>query len=211
MKKFSLLIIIGVLISCRGNEETTETVTQIPVDSVANPKPEPKINLVIIPGQSIGNVALEQNSEELEFLGPADLSDAAMGKAWLTWFSTNSKQPSGKTELNIYTIYKDKELTQKVVRQIRITSPDFKTPEGIHVGMAFTEIQNLSPDLNYIGNFKNPGKTNWVELYDSTNIGIAYEIENTGSEKTCIAIIVHAKNRNVTEEYLSFHPDLVRE
>jgi hypothetical protein len=211
MKKITLLIIMAVLVSCRGKEETTVTTIETRVDSVAKPKPEPKVNLVIIPGQSIGNVSLEQNSEELEFLGPADLSDAAMGKAWLTWFSTNSKQPSGKTELNVYTTYKDNDLKQKVVRQIRITSPDFKTPEGISVGMSFSEIQKLSPDLDYIGNFRNPGKSNLVELYDSANIGIAYEIENTGSEKTCIAIIVHTKDRNVTEEYVTFHPDLVRE
>jgi hypothetical protein len=211
MKKIALLIIIGVLISCKGKDETEEVVVPVIVDSIAKPKSEPKVNLTIIPGESIGNVSLEQNSEELEFLGPADLSDAAMGKAWLTWFSTNSKQPSGKTELNVYTTYKDKELTEKVVRQIRITSPDFKTPENIHVGMFFSDIQKLSPDLDYIGNFRNPGKTNLVELYDSTSIGIAYEIENTGSEKMCIAIIIHAKNRKVTEEYLTFHPDLVRE
>lgn len=209
MKKYLLLIIVLCSFSCSGKKEAEQHVASFPSDTVRQARP--KVNLVVVPGMSIGNVWLEQNTEKLGFLGDADLSDAAMGKAWLTWYSSNSKLVNGKSELNVYTTYKDNEMKEKVVRQIRVTSPDFKTADGIGTGMAFSEIQKLIPNLDYIGSFRNPGTSNPVELYDATTVGIAFEIENTGSDKICIALIVHPKNRNVTEEYLYFHPDLIRE
>lgn len=209
MKKYLLLIIVSVFyFSCKGKENPEILQPEITVkDSIPKEKP---VNLEIIPGQSIGNVSLEQDSETLAFLGDADLSDAAMGKAWLTWYSANSKLVNGKSELNIFTTYKDGDMKEKVVRQIRITSPDFMTDSGIKTGMPFSEIEKLIPNPEYIGNFKNPGSADRVELYDDTAMGIAFEILNTGSEKTCVAIIVHPKDRKVTEEYQYFHPDLVR-
>ena len=138
MKKYLLLIIVMSCFSCQGKEKLEAIEPEIGVkDSIPKEKP---VNLKIIPGKSIGNVLLEQNSEELDFLGEADLSDAAMGKAWLTWYSTNSKLINGKTELNVYTTYKDNEMKEKVVRQIRITSPDFKTDSGVQTGMPFSEM-----------------------------------------------------------------------
>lgn len=205
--KILFLIIVSVLFACHKKEAIGTTKPEVVVDTIPKTKP---INLQIIPGQSIGNVSLEQNTNELSFLGEPDLSDAAMGKAWLTWYSTNSKLVSGKSEINIYTTYKNNEMKEKVVRQIRITSPDFKTDSGIRVGMTFSQVQKTIANLDYIGHFKNPGTTDNVELYDVTAIGIAFEILNNGSEKTCTAIIVHPIDRKVTEEYQYFHPDLVR-
>ena len=196
MKIQLLLIVLFSCFSCKDQDRLNTGEPQIiAADSVPKAKP---VNLTIIPGKSIGNVSLDQNSEELAFLGQADLSDAAMGKAWLTWYSTNSKLVNGKTELNIYTTYKDHEMKEKVVRQIRITSPDFKTESGISVGMPFSEIQKLVPNLDYTGHFQNPGTNDNVELYDDAAVGIAFEILNDGSEKTCVAIIVHPSERKVT-------------
>lgn len=105
MKKYLLLTLL-LCFSCKGEVEITEP-DVVATDAIPKEKP---VNLAIIPGKSIGNVALEQNVAELDFLGEADLSDAAMGKAWLTWYSTNSKLVNGKSELNIYTTYKDNEM-----------------------------------------------------------------------------------------------------
>jgi len=209
MKNFLLLTLLTCLFSCKDNTPPVyNTEPPIPVSPV--PKPQPEVNLEIIPGKSIGNILLEQNVSELAFLGQPDLSDAAMGKAWLTWYSTNSKRINGKTELNIFTTYKDNDMKEKVVRQIRITSSDFKTESGLSTGKSFSEIAAVVPDLTMLGSFKKPGGENPVELYDATDLGIAFEIDNTGSEKTCIAIIIHTAGKKVTEEYLSFHPDLVK-
>lgn len=209
MKKLLLLAIALVLFACKKDQPPVyNSDVEIPTDSI--PKPQPKVNLDIIPGKSIGNIALEETVDSLAFLGQPDLSDAAMGKAWLTWYSTNSKRVNGKSELNIYTTYKDNEMKEKVVRQIRVTSPDFKTTEDLGTGKSFEAISTALAELDFLGSFRKPGSDNTVELYDATNSGIAFEIENTGSEKICIAVIVHTPGRKVTEEYITFHPDLVK-
>lgn len=206
MKIFVLLIsILSLFTSCKERNPASEQQREI-YDTIV--KPQPSVNLTIVPGQSIGNVSLEQNATELSFLGTADLSDAAMGKSWETWYSTNSKRVNGKTELNIYTTYKDNGMTEKVVRQIRMTSPDFKTPNGIQVNSSFEDIRSSFPELHLLGSFIKPGTTDTVKLYDAIDSGIAFEIDNTQPDMRCLAIIIHRKTVPVTEEYLNFHPDL---
>lgn len=206
IKHILLVAILFFLLSCREKQPVPVT-DEVRLDTI--PQKIPVVNLNIIPGQSIGNVSLEQNASELAFLGTADLSDAAMGKAWETWYSSKSNKVSGKTELNIYTTYKDREMNEKVVRQIRITSPDFKTPEGLSVGSSFEEIHKTFAHLEMQGSFIKPNTTNTIKLYDAVDSGIAFEIENTDPQ-TCTAIIVHRKHVKATEEYLNFHPDLVK-
>lgn len=205
----SLLIIYVLLAGCADKEHASVDTAVAVVDSVPVKTVAPEVNLTVVPGRSIGNVKLGQDSQTLGFLGPADLSDSAMGKSWQTWYSA-SGQVSGKSELNLFTTYKDKKMDGKVVRQIRITSPDFKTESGIHTQTTFDDLQKLMPDLDYIGHFRNPGTTNNVELYDAPDLGIAFEIENDGSSKRCIALIIHTAKQSVMEEYTTFRPELER-
>jgi hypothetical protein len=201
MKKL-LYILLGVaIVSCNGKKETDET-DFVAADSVDTPAINQR--LLVIPGQSIGNIALEQNADKLEaILGKPDLSDAAMGKAWLTWFSKVSDTVTGN-ELNIYTEYKDNELRGKVVRQIRITSDEFKTKDGIKTGKSLDEISKVYPGIKLIGKYDT--NTNYpVSVYDVIEEGIAFEVENN----VCTGIIVHKKGQKVAEEYITFHPDML--
>jgi hypothetical protein len=197
--KYLLFILSLVLLSCQGKKETeTEDMT---TDTIA--KPATNTRLLILPGKSIGNIALEDNAADLEsILGKPDLSDAAMGKAWLTWFSKVSDTVTGN-ELNVYTTYKDNELTEKVVRQIRITSDEFQTPDKLSTGRSLSEIQKIYPDLKSIGSF-DLETPNPVTVYDAVDEGIAFEIE----KDRCVGIIIHQKGRKVSEEYITFHPDM---
>ncbi|RZJ29672.1 MAG: hypothetical protein EOO48_06950 [Flavobacterium sp.] len=195
----SLLLIIA--FGCNGKKESNEPdVDLVKADTV---KPVSNTRLLIIPGQSIGNISLELNAENIEnILGKADLSDAAMGKAWLTWFSKVSDSVTGN-ELNIYTEYKDNEMTEKVVRQIRITSDEFKTAEGIGTGKSIDAISKIFPSIKMVGKYDT--ETNFpVTLYDAVDDGIAFEAENN----VCTGIIIHQKGRSVSEVYISFHPDM---
>src|SRR5690606_20623318 len=99
-----LYIILSVfIVSCNGKKESEEP-EDVAVETSVNPR------LLIVPGQSIGNISIGMNAGEIEkILGKPDLSDAAMGKAWLTWFSKVSDTITGN-ELNIYTEYKDSEM-----------------------------------------------------------------------------------------------------
>lgn len=198
MQKIALTLIAVSLLSC-SDKKTTPVETDTNSDTIKYDPPQ-IINTqqLIIPGKRIGLTALEQNAETLSSLGKPDFSDAAMGKAWATWYSKDGQ----KNELNIYTTYKDAELKEKVVRQIRITSPKFKTSEGIATGKTLTDIKKNYPEVKLVGKYKANGQT--IELYDAVNSGISFEIQ----KDTCISIIIHKSGKKVTEEYLTFRPDM---
>lgn len=199
MKKLLYIAIGVIIVSCNGKKEAEETVV---VDSVSVPKINSR--LLIVPGKNIGNIAIEMNADSLQtILGKPDLSDAAMGKAWLTWFSKVSDTVTGN-ELNIYTEYKDDEMKEKVVRQIRITSDEFLTADSIHTGKSLDDISKIFPKIKLIGKYDTTTPTP-VSVYDAVDEGIAFETENN----ICTGIIIHPKGRPVSEEYITFHPDML--
>lgn len=201
MKKIALALIGISLLSC-SDKKASAVETEKTSDSIVKYVPPEIIDRqqLIIPGKSIGHTQLGQNAETLSSLGKPDFSDAAMGKAWATWYSKDGK----KKELNIYTTYKDSEMKEKVIRQIRITSSEFKTWEGIAIGKSLNDIQKSYPKVKLVGEYNANGKT--VQLYDDADSGIAFEIEND----LCIGIIIHERGKKVTEEYITLHPDMER-
>lgn len=201
MKKIALALIGISLLSC-SDKKASAVETEKTSDSIVKYVPPEIIDRqqLIIQGKSIGLTQLAQNAETLSSLGKPDFSDAAMGKAWATWYSKDGQ----KKELNIYTTYKDSEMKEKVIRQIRITSPEFKTSEGIAIGKLLTDIQKSYPEIKLVGKYNADGKS--IQLYDAMDSGIAFEIEND----SCIGIIIHETGKKVTEEYITLHPDMER-
>ncbi|NUY79716.1 hypothetical protein HUK80_02320 [Flavobacterium sp. MAH-1] len=190
-------------VSCKKAEpEITPEITSIDSTSVIVESPKPQTD--IVPGEKIGNIEIGMDSEKLQFLGTPDLSDAAMGKAWLTWYSANSEAVSGKYELNVFTNYKDDEMKQKVVRLIRVTSPDFHI-DSVSTGKTLATIENRFPKIRYTGGYPYDKTKESVELYDDQDGGIAFEFLND----SCIGIIVHPKEEDVSKYYRTFRPDLV--
>ncbi|WDO11987.1 hypothetical protein MH928_11680 [Flavobacterium sp. WW92] len=201
MKKIALALIGISLLSC-SDKKASAVETEKTSDSIVKYVPPEIIDRkqLIIPGKSIGLTQLGQNAETLSSLEKPDFSDAAMGKAWATWYSKDGQ----KKELNIYTTYKNSEMKEKVIRQIRITSPEFKTSEGIAIGKSLNDIQKGFPKVKIVGEYNANGKA--VQLYDDADSGIAFEIEND----LCIGIIIHEMGKKVTEEYITLHPDMER-
>ncbi|WP_146171781.1 hypothetical protein [Flavobacterium magnum] len=178
-----------------GKSETI--VATLPTTTV---KPE----WLITPGVAIGLTAIEDDTSKLEMLGTPDQSDAAMGKAWMTWYG--KKTDSMRDELNIYTTYKDNELKEKVVRQIRVTSAEFKTKNGISTESAFAEIMQAYPRLQTVAKYDNSDTKIETTIYDDVASGIAFEINNPFGKSRCAAIIVHPKGKKVTDEYIYPNP-----
>ena len=101
---------------------------------------------VITPGEGIGRVLLGQKLDEVHAsLGAPKLSDAAMGgRLWEIWRSGpafEGKRQNGSEELEIYFTREQSDLGgPSLVRQIRVTSPFFRTPSGISIRNSFSEI-----------------------------------------------------------------------
>ncbi|KQR71115.1 hypothetical protein [Pedobacter sp. Leaf176] len=66
-------------------------------------------------------------------LGRPDDGDAAMGKAWGIWYSKDLTSGQ-RNEFAIYASYKDTSMRVRDVKQIRITSPEYKTQDGFTTG-----------------------------------------------------------------------------
>jgi len=159
---------------------------------------------ILIAGERAGKIILNSSAENLEgLIGKADLSDAAMGKAWQTWYGS-SDTAAQRTELNIYTAYSDKKMVKHTVQQIRVTSPFFTTTTGIHVNSKLREITTAYPQATKAATFRSQQKS--VLLYDDQPGGIAFEVQ--AADSVCKGIIIHQKGKKVTDIYIMLHPDI---
>lgn len=156
----------------------------------------------IIPGERLGHITLGLNADSIEtILGVPDASDAAMGKAWLTW---KGKEKDAPSQLQIYTAYKDTSMSMKTVQQVRTTSAYFKTGTGLHVGSELTRIKATFPDLKKTADYTEGGMQ--YALYDAVGAGIAFEMK-TG---VCEGIILHAKGQRADAIYMMLHAGMKR-
>src|SRR3984893_9523410 len=108
---------------------------------------------VITPGVGIGRVLLGQRLDEVHArLGAPKLSDATMGgRLWEIWRSGpafEGRRQNGFEELEIYFTREGQDPSgPSLVRQIRVTSPFFRTPSGISIRSSFSEIIDAFPNL----------------------------------------------------------------
>ena len=164
-------------------------------------------NSLIVPGKSIGNVEFGVNDSILETeFGKPDISNAAMGKAWLTWYGKKPDQHNNKTQLNIYTAYKDTSMREKAVQQVRTTSSFFKTAGDLHVYSSLEEIKAKFSALKKVAVYKDEGRE--ITIYDDQQQGIAFEIATANEQNICTGIIVHKPVVKVSQVYISLHPEM---
>ena len=163
-------------------------------------------NKLIIEGKSIGNIEIGMDDSKLNVFGKPDMSDAAMGKAWLTWYGKEPDEHNNKTQLNVYTAYKDTSMRSKTVQQIHSTSSFFETADGLHVYSSFNAIHQKFPKLKQAATYTDEGRN--IVLYDAQQKGIAFEIANADKQQICTGIIVHKPGIKVTQVYISLHPDM---
>ena len=210
-----LAAIVLVLIACNSNNtssqskamsDTNENIADkdssiLKTDTGSiNFKNKKEPNNIIIPGERIGRAELNTDAEDLEAeFGKPDRSDAAMGKAWLTWFG-KSDEHKNKTQLDIYTTYKDTSMREKTVQQVRTTSSYFSTEQNIHVYSSFDEIQKVFPGIQKLSQRKDDGRT--ITVYDDVKNGIAFEIADVKDQNICTGIFIHIKGKKVTDIYI---------
>jgi hypothetical protein len=169
LTKFSVAVVIALLSACSpGGEKadtakdssTVDTLTNMSADSVRTNQ-----GLLLVPGSSAGKLSIGQDAREAYAeLGKADAGDAAMQKSVAIWYT--GANPSA------------------LIRQIRVTSPAFKTADAIGVSSTLGEIQKKYT-LNKITDVTDSGTQ--LELYDSM-AGIAFETDSKG---ICRAVIIH--------------------
>lgn len=177
------------------------------VSQANSPKETNTPNSLVVPGKSIGNVELGMNDSILEAqFGKPDRSDAAMGKAWLTWYGKKPDEHNNKTQLNIYTTYKDTGMREKTVQQVRTTSSFFKTADDLHVYSSLEDIRSKFSQLKKAATYTEEGRK--MTVYDDQRQGIAFETVTANGQNICTGIIIHTPGGKVTQVYLSLHPGM---
>lgn len=153
---------------------------------------------LVTPGKSIGHIVLNDDVQNaINQLGKPDSSDAAMGSSLLVWFAGHN--PAGnRTAVFTHHNMGGKDESVSHVQKILVTSPKFKTSDGVGVGSSKQEIQKtytLKPTSTYS---KAGGK---VQVYTDLTKGISFEID--GSDK-CVGVVVH-KTNDTAVAYLNMH------
>lgn len=157
---------------------------------------------LIVPGRSVGEISLGEDMAKVSArLGRPDDGDAAMGKAWGIWYSKDSVAGI-RNEFAIYSSYRDTSMRVKDVKQIRITSAQFKTQDGFTTGRSVSETKLKFPDVEKISAYLNEQKDT-VTVYDSKRDGIGFEFLKGKS----ISLTVHPTNQSVNGTYLTLHPE----
>ncbi len=216
MKKGYLISIIALsLFACTQHAKTdTGKFTATAVhDSVSKTTDTAKKNILaatlpaaandtILPGKSIGHILLNEKLDEvIRALGPPDSSDAAMGKSMSKWFSKPS-QKGADTAVHSIIVFATTNFGGKDegprVKHIRITSPFFKTAEGVGCGSTIAFIKMQYPTIKKPGVSYTDRSGNTVMIYDDIKQGIAYEID---ASTKCVGITVHARGQRAREVY----------
>ncbi|RYE19521.1 MAG: hypothetical protein EOP42_28930 [Sphingobacteriaceae bacterium] len=160
------------------------------------PKPVTAVQL-IIPGKSIGKITLNENAELVfKKLGKPDAGDAAMGKSVATWYA-NHDSASYQTQIFCSRQMGTAHENTNSIKQIRITSPYFKTVNGIGAGSMLKQINAffiVKKTLTYKENKQQ------FFVYDTIK-GIAFEVAANGK---CVGIIVYLPENAGNITYLPF-------
>ena len=153
---------------------------------------------LIVPGKSIGQTKLKEDDKLVfERLGRPDNGDAAMGKSLATWYA--ALNPSGYQTQVFFSRYMGgmDDITSRV-KQIRVTSPYFKTVEGIGAGSTLKQIHTFFKARKTAAFTENKQR---YFIYD-THKGIAFESNASGK---CTGVIVYLLGGRGGFTYLPFH------
>jgi hypothetical protein len=117
-----------------------------------------------------------------------------MGKAVAIWYA---RHDSTSYSTSIYTVRDMGNNPVALVKQIRITSPAFKTKDNIDVSSNLPEIRKRF-HLRIAEKFKDDGQE--YTVYDARE-GIAFEIGTNGN---CVAVTIHEAGKAIPGTYLKF-------
>jgi hypothetical protein len=215
-KYLPILLITGAISSCQqaGTSSTSgldstsidtivKTDTVIKTDTIVQTDTTddqpPTLAQLIVPGKSAGQTTLNENTANLiKRMGKPDDGDAAMGKSLSTWYAghdTSGYQTQVFSSRNMG----NEEISR--VKQIRVTSPWFKTAHGMHVG---TPLKRIYSDFKLTKVATYTDESGTYGIYDDEGAGIAFE---TDDKDQCSGIIIHEPKTKLGA-YLPFHSNI---
>jgi hypothetical protein len=221
IKNSVLILLIAALLACNsstqkqtatdsakmGATDTSLTGSAVVQDSAANKliasdtstaRPVP-VDRLITPGKGIGHVMVNDDAETaIKLLGRPDSSDAAMGSALMVWFAKHDRK-GYRTSIFAHRNMGGKEEAVSRIQKILISSPWFKTADGVGVGSSLAAIKKGYTVKATSGYNAKAGK---VEVYTDLDKGISFELDKAGDK--CVAIVVHTAH-DTAATYINMH------
>ncbi|GAA3981608.1 hypothetical protein [Mucilaginibacter dorajii] len=157
------------------------------------------VDRLIMPGKGIGHIMVNDDAETaVKLLGRPDSSDAAMGSALMVWFAKHNIA-GYRTSIFAHRNMGGKDEAVSRIQKILITSPWFKTADGVGVGSSLAAIKKgytvkLTSGYN--------AKTGKVEVYTDLDKGISFEVDKTSDK--CVAVVIH-KVHDTAATYINMH------
>jgi hypothetical protein len=191
LKRVFIPLLIPVLFACnqpaKQASTTTDSDTTAAADTGTFVKEIPADQL-IVPGRSIGHLVIGSATDSvIAVLGKPDGGDAAMGSS-LAYWDGKGESKGYRTSVFSHRNMGGKDENTNRIKQVRVTSPWFKTIEGTATGLTLQQISehyNLKPVTTY----------KQLKVYDDVNAGIAFDIDSVS--KKCVGIIVHVPKDTV--------------
>ncbi|MGI4884952.1 MAG: hypothetical protein ACRYFR_08335 [Janthinobacterium lividum] len=157
---------------------------------------------LVVPGRSLGQVQLGLAPAGAHLpTTPPNASDAAMGKAWATWYGARPAH-GAPTELDVYTAPPPgDDGSHRSVQVVRATSPYFQLANGLHAGSNLRSIRAAYGALPLATTYSVPGGVRY--LYDAGARGIAFETSGKALDSKCTAVVVHLPKLAAKKFYVS--------
>lgn len=203
--KTNLILALFLLAACQSNQtgtvsdkDSTVAAPAVPAPvAVPSPSTQPVATndaYLVVPGKAIGNTRIDENMDDvIKLLGKPDDGDAAMQKSVAIYY----KGAYSTSILSARDTEGDHPAAK--VKQIRVTSPAFKTADSLHVGSTLDEL-NAKYQLKKTGTYKAEGGE--CTIWDAGH-GIAFE---TNPAKSVIAVIVYSPEEPYKGAYLNIRP-----
>ena len=149
--------------------------------------------LLLEPGISAGKINLGQDANEIYAeLGKADAGDAGMQKSVAIWYKNHDPKSYATS---IYTVRDTGDNPAARIQQVRVTSPEFQTKDGIGVSSTLEKIKQIYR-IKKVTDVTDGGEV--LVMYDSM-AGIAFE---TNIKGICKAVIIHKSNEGLKKTSL---------
>ncbi|PST83504.1 hypothetical protein C7T94_13190 [Pedobacter yulinensis] len=206
MKKYVFLSLLGLVLGTACTRPKQKQAEQL--DAAASRKdsvsvadiPEQKL---VVPGAAVGMLDIGTDMQEIfQKLGKPDAGDAAMGRAWSVWYHPDSTSQVNDDELNLFSAYADSGMVKKEVRQIRVTSPEYRTDLGIGVGSPYEEMKKQYPAVREVQRLVNMRRGDTLVVYDDVQQGIAFDV----CKRRVFALTVHRRSTPMQHGYLTLKP-----
>lgn len=148
--------------------------------------------LRIVPGKRIGRTSIgDKLTTVLKRLGPESESDASMGgRSVYTWYGKTNIRGTDtvryQTDVFFHTPRFGESNAVTVVAKIRVTSPAFRTANGIGAGSGLEAIRRQFPGVSLLASGPDPAGKGTVDSYQDEKSGIGFDVK----EGKCVAVIV---------------------